>query len=231
MTTQAVSCVIGNPSMTRVFNATATDGQYNNLNDSVTATNLGLTMPGQQISYICATMTSGAALYRIISSQSNVIYRQGFCSKVGFVDPAECMIAPLTVQPDMLLQIYSLPVDATALESNVLGLITTNRGVEAFIAQNVVDAVPTEFTSLLSGLGVGDLLFGATMTRIRVAVESGGSLTSAVVVDAAGGTQWTGLGSTKLPTAGGTSTLVNADLMTNIGLKKGFKLNLQTITG
>ena len=216
--------------MSRVFSATATDGQYNNLNDSVTATNLGLTMPGRVINYVCATMTEGAALWRIISSQTNQIYRQGFCSKVGFVCPSECMIPNLTVAPDMLFQIYSLPVDASALESNVLGLVTTSRGVEAFIAQNSVDNSNTEFVSLLSSLGVGDLLFGSTMTNVRVAVESGGSLTSAIVVDAAGGTTWTGYGSTKLPTAGGKSGLTNGDFMVAIPLKKGFKLNLNTQT-
>jgi hypothetical protein len=230
MTNQAVTAVIGSPSMSRVFTATAQDGQYNNLNDSVTATNLGLTMPQRQISYICATMTEGAGLWRIISSQSNQIFAQGFCQKVGYVDAAACRIPTLTVQPDMLFQIYTLPVDATGLESNVLGLVTTNRGVEAFIAQNVVDGVPTEFVSLLSSLGVGDLLFGATIGRIQVAVESGGFLTSAVIVDASGGTTWTGYGNAKLPTAGGTSTLTNGDFMVSIPLKKGFKLNLKTVT-
>ena len=72
--------------MTRVMNATSTDGQFNNLNVSVTATNLGLTLPGRSINYVCATMTEGAGLWRIISSQSNQIFAQGFCQKVGYVD-------------------------------------------------------------------------------------------------------------------------------------------------
>jgi hypothetical protein len=227
---QAVTAIIGNGTMSRVFTATGADNAYSNLNDSVTATNLGLTMPGQTINYICGTMTEGVAIGRIISSQSNTIYRQFVCSKVGYVDAAECRIQPLVIQPDMLLQIYSMPLDASALESNVLGLITTNRGVEAFIAQNSIDNSNTEFVSLLSSLGVGDLLFGATMSRIQVAVESGGFLTSAIVVDASGGTQWTGYGNAKLPTAGGTSTQMNGDFMVSIPLKKGFKLNLNTVT-
>ena len=230
MTTQAVTAIIGSMNMSRVFTATATDGVYNNLNDSVTATNLGLTMPNRQISYVCATMTSGAALWRIISSQTNQIFRQGICSKVGYVDAEACRIPPLTVQPDMLFQIYTLPVDATALESNVLGIVTTNRGQEAFVATNSVDNANTEFVSLLSSLGVGDLLFGATISRIQVAVESGGFLTSAIIVDASGGTTWTGYGNAKLPTAGGTSTQTNGDFMVSIPLKKGFKLNLNTVT-
>jgi len=230
MSTQAVTSIIGNPSMTRVFSATATDGQFNNLNDQTTQTNLGLTMPGRSINYVCATMTSGCGIWRIISSQTNQIFRQGFCSKVGFVDPAECMIPALTVAPDMLFQIYTLSVDGTALQSNSLGIITTNRGREAFITTGSIDAVPKEFTSLLSGLGVGDLLFGANMTRVEVAVESGASLTSIAVVDASGGTQYTGYGSTKLPTAGATSGHTNGDFPTAIPLKKGFVLNITTVT-
>ena len=227
---QAVTAVIGSMNMSRVFTATSPNSSYVNLNDSVTATNLGLTMPNRQINYVCATMTEGAGLWRIISSQSNQIFAQGFCQKVGFVDAAACRIPTLTVMPDMLFQIYTLPVDASALESNVLGIVTTNRGQEAFIAQNSVDNSNTEFVSLLSSLGVGDLLFGATISRIQVAVESGGFLTSAIVVDASGGTQWTGYGNAKLPTAGGTSTMTNGDFMVAIPLKKGFKLNLNTVT-
>jgi hypothetical protein len=230
LTIQSVSAIIGNPSMTRVFSATATDGIYNNLNDSVTSTNLGLTMPNRSINYVCATMTEGCGIWRIISSQTNQIYRQGFCSKVGFVDPAECMIPALTVMPDMLFQIYTLSLDGTALQSNSLGIITTNRGREAFIAEGSIDAIPKEFTSLLSGLGVGDLLFGTTMSRVEVAVESGASLTSIILVDASGGTQYTGYGSTKLPTAGATSGHTNGDFITAIPLKKGFVLNLVTTT-
>ena len=61
MTTQAVAASIGNPSMSRLFSATATDGQYNNLNDTVTSTAIGLSMPGRSVNYVCATVTAGVA--------------------------------------------------------------------------------------------------------------------------------------------------------------------------
>lgn len=230
MSTQAVEAVIGNPNMTRVFSTTATDGQYNNLTDSVTSTALGLTMPGQSISYVCATYAAGNAIWRIISSQTNQIYRQGFASQSGYVDPAACKIAPLVVAPDMLFQVYSLAVDSTAAESNALALVQTNRGVEAFVGTNVPDSTATELTALISGLGVGDLLFGATLMNVKVQVEDSGKLTGITLLDAASGTQYTGRGSTRLPSAGGTSGQYNGDFMFSVPLQKGWKLKTEQIS-
>lgn len=230
MTTQDVTAIIGNPSMTRVFSATATDGQYNNLTDSVTTTALGLTMPGQVVSYICATYTSGLAVWRIISSQTNQIYRQGFCSQAGYVEQDACRIPSLTVAPDMLFQIYPLASDGTANQSNVLALVTTNRGVEAFSVTDAVDNAYTPLTALISGLGIGDLLFGATLQNVKVMQEDGGKLSSITLVDAASGTQYTGYGSTRLPSAGATSGQYNGDFMFSVPLQKGWVLNAQVIS-
>ncbi len=217
--------------MTRVFsNAAGQDGSFSQNLDSVTGTAIGLTMPGQTINYICATVANGLGLFRIIDSQSNKIYVQGICSETSYVDPAECRIPNLIVRPSMILQVYSLATDSSALESNSLGLVTTNRGVEAFICQNSIDGVAKEFTSIISGLGVGNLLFGSTLQRVQVAVEKSAFLTGITVVDASGGTQYTGRGSTKLPTAGATSTQVNGDFPCAITLTKGFTLNLITKT-
>ena len=230
MTTQAVAASIGNPNMTRLFSATATDGQYNNLNDTVTSTAIGLSMPGRQVNYVCATITAGVGLWRIISSQTNQIFRQGFTSQVGFVDPTACMIQPIQIQPDMLFQIYCLPVDGTAQQTNNVALVTSNRGVEAFRAVDVADNTFTELVSIISGLGVGDLLFGANIGNVRVQSEGGAALTSIAFVDASSGTQYTGYGSTRLPDAGGTSTMFNGDYALSIPVQKGWVLNLKTVS-
>ena len=230
MTTQAVAASIGSPAMSRLFSATATDGQYNNLNDTITSTAIGLSMPGRSINYVCATVTAGCGLWRIISSQTNQIYRQGFTSQVGFVNPEQCMIQPLAVQPDMLFQIFSLAVDGTAQQTNSVAIVTSNRGQEAFFKTDVPDSTATEMVSVISGLGVGDLLFGATINRVCVQLESGASLTSITFIDASGGTQYTGYGSTRLPDAGGTSTMKNASFPLAIPVQKGWKLNETTVS-
>jgi hypothetical protein len=230
LTTQAVAASIGSPSMSRLFSATATDGQYNNLNDTVTSTAIGLSMPNRSINYVCATVTAGCGLWRIISSQTNQIYRQGFTSQVGYVDPSACMIPALTVQPDMLFQVFSLAVNATPHQTNSVALVTSNRGVEAFFKTDVQDATATEMVSIISGLGVGDLLFGATLNRVCVQLEGGATLTSVTFIDASGGTQYTGYGSTRLPDAGGVSTLKNASFNLAIPVQKGWKMNETTVS-
>ena len=230
MTTVATSACIGNPNMSRVFSATSTDGQYNNQNDSVTSTAIGLALPNQTITYIQASQATGLGIWRIISSTTNQIVRQGFTAKTGYTCPASSQIAPLKIQPDYLFQVYTLADDATANQSNVLALVTSNRGVEAFVSVDTPDSTATELTALISGLGVGDLLFGSTMTQVRIQGEYGMFLTNITVLDAASGTVMTQTGSTRLPIAGGKSALTNGVFNMNIGLKKGFKLQCTTVT-
>ena len=226
----ATTSTIGNPSMTRVFSASSTEQVYSNQTDSVTQTAIGLSMPGQVVSYVCATVASGTGLWRIISSTTNKIHRQGFVSKTGYVDNMECMISPLTIQPDMLFQIYAQPDNAGANESNMVALVYTERGVEAFQATGALDAINAPLISIISGLGVGNLLFGATISKIAVAGEFGMALNNLNVVDAAGGTTYTGYGNYRLPTAGGTSTKVNGSFPMSIRIQKGWVVNVNPTT-
>lgn len=230
MTTVATTAVIGNPRMSRIFSATSTDGIYNNQNDSVTSTAIGLSMPNQTISMVQASQATGLGVWRILSSTTQKIHRLGFTNKTGYTDPADCMIAPLAIQSDMLFQVYTLADDATGTQSNALALITSNRGVEAFYATDIPDSTATELKSLLSGLGIGDLLFGATINQVSVQGEFGMALTSISVLDAASGTVMTSYGSTRLPTAGGKSALTNGVFNVSIPLQKGFVLKATTVT-
>jgi len=226
----ATTSTIGNPTMTRVFSAASTEQVYSNQNDSITSTAIGLSMPGQVVSYVCATVASGTGLWRIISSTTNKIHRQGFCSKTGYVDNSECMITPLTIQSDMLFQIYAQPDNSTANQSNLVALVYTERGVEAFQAKGAVDGANTPLVSIISDLGVGNLLFGATVSKIEVAGEFGMALTNVNVVDAAGGTKYTCYGKYRLPTAGGTSTKLNGSFPMAIRVQKGWIVNTNVTT-
>jgi len=230
MTTVATTAAIGNPRMSRIFSATSTDGQYNNQNDSVTSTAIGLSMPNQTITYIQASQATGLGVWRIISSTTNQIVRQGFTSKTGYSCPASNQIAPLAIKSDYLFQVYTLADDATASQSNALALITSSRGVEAFVGTDIPDSTATELTALISGLGVGDLLFGATMTNVAIQGEAGMFLTNITVLDAASGTVMTQSGSVRLPTAGGKSAMTNGVFNMSIPLQKGFVLKATTVT-
>jgi len=220
--------VIGNPSFSRVFSASSTESQYYNQDDSVTGTAIGLSMPNATISYVCATTEIGTGLWRIISSTTNMIHRQGIISKSKFVDPSECMIKPLVIKSDMLFQIYVQPDALDAGKTNSVALVYSNRGVEAFQCVDSADGFPKPLVSVISGLGVGNLLFGASISKIEVACDFGASLDTITVIDATSGTQLTGFGSVRLPTQGGTSTQTNGVFPMAITVQKGWVVNLNT---
>jgi len=230
MTTVVTTAVIGNPRMSRVFSATSTDGIYNNQNDSVTSTAIGLSMPNQTINTVQASQATGLGVWRIMSSTTNKIFRQGFTSKTGYTCPASNQIAPLAVQSDMLFQVFTLADDATASQSNALALITSSRGVEAFVGMTIADSTATELTALISGLGVGDLLFGANLVQVSVQGEAGMFLSSITLLDASSGTVMTQSGSVRLPTAGGKSAMTNGVFNMSIPLQKGFVLKATTVS-
>ena len=187
-------------------------------------------MPNQTITYVQASQATGLGIWRIISSTTNQIVRQGFTSKTGYICPVSNAIAPLAIKSDYLFQVYTLADDATGTQSNALALITSNRGVEAFVATDIPDSTATEITALISGLGVGDLLFGATLTNVAIQGEAGMFLTSINLLDASSGTVMTQSGSVRLPTAGGKSAMTNGVFNMQIPLQKGFKLQLTTVT-
>ena len=148
----------------------------------------------------------------------------------GYVDYEACQIPSYRLQNDDVLQVFTYALDATANQSNVIALVTSGRGVEAFGATDVVESTSTALTSLVSGLGMGDLLFGNTITNVDVQEESGGSLSRISIKRADGGTQWIGFGNTRLPTAGATSTMTNGDFPMTISVAQGWALECTVVT-
>ena len=183
-------------------------------------------MPNATISYVCATTGAGTGLWRIISSTTNMIHRQGIISKTGYVEPSECMIAPLVIKSDMLFQIYVQP-DILG-KTNSVALVYSNRGVEAFQCLASSNNSPSPLVSIISGLGVGNLLFGASISKIEVACDADAALNNITVIDATSGTQFTGYGNVRLPTAGGTSTQTNGVFPMAITVQKGWVVNIDT---
>jgi len=213
--------------VSRIFTVTGTDGTYSNATDTVSSTALGLALPGVTINLIQSTYAAGVGVWRIISSQTNVIKRQGFMLVVGYVDLFEGMILFYCIQSDDLFQVYTDIADANPNQSTVLALITSSAGVEAFIATSIPDATSISLTSLISGLGIGDLLFGKTVTQVAIQEEDGGSLGNITFIDAAGGTQYSGYGTHRLPTAGGQSNLTNGVFNVSIPVQKGWSLKVK----
>jgi hypothetical protein len=228
MTTQATNTSLGNANISRSFTNTNTDGAYGNTVDSVSGVSAGLSMPNVVITYVCSTIANGCGTWRLLNTTSNKIMRQGLCQDSGYVDYEACRIAPYKLQNDDVLQIFTYAA-AAATTSNVVALVSSSRGVEAFGAEGVADSTSTAMTSLVSGLGMGDLLFGNTVTNVDIQTESGGSCSRVTVKRADGGTQWIGFGGYRIP-YGSNSTMSNGDFPMSIPVSQGWALECTVIS-
>ena len=70
-------------------------------------------------------------------------------------------------------------------------------------------------------------MFGSTISKVEVQQEQAGSLGSIIFIDAAGGTQFTGYGTQRMPTAGGQSNLINGSFNLNMPVQKGWALKVK----
>ena len=132
MTTQAAQAVVGSGQMSKIFDLTATDDQWdgNSLTDSISNQPLGILIPGAKITHVNATYQGGLMAWRIQSSQTLQVKRYGVGVKEGFTHYSDGRIPTYTVAPDDILSVYPLPVDATASKSNVLAWVKTSKGTE-----------------------------------------------------------------------------------------------------
>ena len=201
MSTQAIKAVVGNPSMSRVFSATATDGQFQNniLIDEVASTNLGLVMPNATISNCQVNYTAGSCLWRIQSSQTLLVKRYGFATKERQSCYATARIPAYTVQPDDILTVYPLAENGGAGKGTVLGWIQTSRGFEAFGSSDMTSETATEIKTLVSAQTIGDYAFNATLQGITLQAEDGAIIEKVEIVDQVGGIIWTGYGGPRMP--------------------------------
>lgn len=233
MTTQSIKAKVGNNQMTRNFADTATDGTVfttNNMLDTNADQQVGILMPGVMINSVQMTYTAGLAQWRIINSQNQVVSRYGFASKAGYVCPAECRIAPYTVSPTDLLQVFPKAVNATGGDTEVLAWITSSGGIESFQVTTTSDSTLTAMTNSITGQSLGDWAFGKGLTRIQIQCEDGAFLSEVAVFDQTGSQVWSAYGSNRLPTAGGKSTHTNLDIPCSLNIQKGWVLKVSTVT-
>lgn len=234
MTTQSILATIGNKSMARQFADTATDGVVfttNNLLDTNASQNLGILMPNITIDSVQMTYgTSGLGQWRIINSQDDKVSRVGWMSPAGYVCPEESKIVPYKLKSTDILQAFCKPTNATGGDSEVMAWIHTTGGVQSFSVTTTEDNTLTAMTNSVTGQSLGDWAFGKTITHIQIAVETGGFLVECAVLDQTGSKIWTGRGSNRLPTAGGKSTQVNFDMPVSILVKKGYAIQISTVT-
>jgi len=229
MSTQAIKDVVGNPSMSRAFTATATDGQFQNniLVDEVASTNLGLVMPNATITNCQVNYSAGSCLWRIQSSQTLLVKRYGFATKNTQSCYATASIPAYTVQPDDILTVYPLAENNTANKGTVLGWLQTTRGFEAFGATDVTSGTETEIKTLVSGQTIGDYAFNASLQGITLQAEDGGVIDKVEIVDQVGGIVWTGYGGPRQPAQPAKSAEYNFQAGgLNIPILKGYAIRV-----
>jgi hypothetical protein len=233
MTTQAVTAIVGNSRMAKTFSDTSTDGTFegNILNDDISGNPLGLIMPGVTIDKVCVQYTAGNCYYRIVNTTTNQVMRRGIAALASYTDNDYCKIAPYRIQKQDSLQVFPLPVDATANQTNVLAWVHSTGGTsELYSKTDVVDATATEILNM-NGQGVGDSIWGKNITRITVQAEDGATVTSVTLLDSNSAIIYTAYGTKRGLNPGSRSNYFNLDVSgLQLPVTKGTKLMVTTVS-
>ena len=235
MTSQAILAKVGNPGMVRTFDCASTDGTtFTGASqlcvDVDSNQNIGILIPGQVIDSVQLSYTAGVCQWRIIESTTLQVARSGWGQQVGYICPMESRIAPLTVKPSHLLQVFTEAINATAGDTEIQAWLTSTAGKESFAVTTAADNTATAMTNSITAQGLGDAMFGATLTRIEVQAEGGAFVNQVDIVDQIGGVVWSSYGSTRLPTAGGKSTMTNLVVPVNLKIQKGWSIRVYATT-
>ena len=121
-------------------------------------------------------------------------------------------------------------INSTAGDAEVMAWVTTSKGTESFQATTAADSTLIAMTNSITSQTLGDFGFGQMLTRLQFQVEDGGFIDEVVILDQTGSKVWQCDGNTRLPTAGGKSTLYNLDIPVGIKIEKGYALQVSTIT-
>jgi hypothetical protein len=227
MTTQTANITLGNNQMSKVFTATVTDGSWTNLQDSLSSSNLGILIPNAMINRAVGDYAEALGAWRIINAQTLAVSRRGWLAKSGYNCYSTGAIPPHRVMPNEIVQAYTLPLDTTGNQSNVLAWVHTTKGSELYEAKDVVDATATEIKTALQDQTLGDAGFNSTLTGLSFQVEDGGQLLMVQIFDSAGGIVWSQTGNFRMPSAGATSAYYNFDAKgLGIPIGKGFTMKV-----
>ena len=104
MTTQAVTATIGNGRMSKIFGGTVTDGVWSNIQDTLSATNLGILIPGMPVNFVQAEYAAGLMAYRIQNAQSLAVSRRGWGALEDYSCYKSAGIPPYDICPYDMIQ-------------------------------------------------------------------------------------------------------------------------------
>ena len=228
MTTQAVSVTTGNPTMSKIFNLDATDGQWdgNVLTDSISSQSIGILIPNSVLNFAQANYEAGVMAWRLQNAQTLQVKARGLGNVTGLDGMHSDSITPVTVGQNDILTVYPNPA-GSAGTTNSLAWIQTTKSTELFTATGASDNTATNLVSAVNSQSVGDLFFGSTLQRIWVQVQDGASLDKVEIVDEMGGVVMTMQGGVRGATGGSRSNQYNLYAM-NLGIRIGKGWQIRT---
>ena len=178
-----------------------------------------------------AEYTAGLAAWRIQNAQTLQVSRRGWAALTDNSCHSTAAIAPHSVNPDEMIQVYAQPVGSSG-KTNALAWVKTSKGTELYEALSVADGTATAMTTALQGQTFGDAAFNSTLTGFSICLEDGAQLDKVEFVDSAGGVVLTVQGNTRIPnggTGGGTSAYYNLKAMgMSLRVTKGFSMKITT---
>jgi len=234
MTTQNIQATVMNNRLGKIFTKSdSTDGQWdsNTLTDSLSSQQIGILMPNESIDRVQLQYTGGLCAWRIQNSATLTFQRFGFGVKDGLACWDSSSIPPYRINPNDILTVYPLAVNAGANLTNTLAWVATSKGVELFSASSV-DGTATGMNTVVNSQSLGDSMFNSTLNSIHIQCEDGATLDEVEIIDNSGGVVWTAYGGVRGSTGGAMS--LDYNLMVNgmgIPIGKGFTLRITTTTG
>jgi hypothetical protein len=211
MTAQDITATAGNPVLQRDFSAgSSTDGQWNNVTSTLSSQAIGLELPNVTLNNLQINYTAGAAVARIISGKTLRVKGHILANKVGYACVSSSMLSrPVKLMSDDLLQVYPVAVNATANDSEIIGLVHTTGGTLPFKATTTSDNTAMVVTELNTGQGIGDVFFQSIVTGFEFQAEDGALLNRMTILDSQGGTVSSYYGTVRGPVLGSLSNLYN----------------------
>ena len=193
MTTQAVSLTVSGSGGQggRLFSGTATDGQFTAINTTTGTAELGFSMKGCTINNVSGVYTAGSGLWVIRDRVTQRIERAGMMFKTGSASAQGYPCAPLTINQNHILQVYTLAAGTTYLAW--VGF--ANKPPELFLATIANGATGSLVTDAASGAqGLGSFA-DQVVNSIEVQGPDGKVVTYAQIIDGNGAEQFAFLGS------------------------------------
>jgi len=230
MTTQDTTMTTGNPSFSKIFSKSATDGVWsgNVLLDSVSSQSIGILIPNSMLNFVQPEYAAGVMAWRLQNAQTLQVHRYGFSALAGQND--KNYIAPVQVNPNDILTVFPL-AKASAGNVNSLAWVETTKGTELFTA-TAADNSPTAMVSDVNSQTFGESFFNSVLTGISVSIEDDAQLDRIEIIDNMGGVVMTLQGGYRGATASSRSNYVNLECSgLNVPIGRGFKLNIVTVKG